>query len=68
VQSQLPIYPEQASNFAPQVDSLMVFITAICLFFGVAITTAIIVFFFKYHRKTPNAVGIAKHENPRFEE
>jgi cytochrome c oxidase subunit II len=67
VQSQLPIYPEQASNFAPQVDSLMVFITAICLFFGVAITTAIIVFFFKYHRKTPNAVGITIHEDPRLE-
>jgi cytochrome c oxidase subunit 2 len=67
VQSQLPIYPEQASNFAPQVDSLMVFITAICLFFGVAITTAIIVFFFKYHRKTPNAVGITTHEDPRLE-
>ena len=45
----------------------MVFITAICLFFGVAITTAIIVFFFKYHRKTPNAVGITTHEDPRLE-
>ena len=67
MQSQLPIYPEQASNFAPQVDSLMIFITAICLFFGVAITTAIIVFFFKYHRKTPNAVGIATHEDSRLE-
>jgi cytochrome c oxidase subunit 2 len=67
VQSQLPIYPEQASNFAPQVDSLMVFITAICLFFGVAITTAIIVFFFKYHRKTPNAVGIPIHGDMRLE-
>ena len=67
MQSQLPIYPEQASNFAPQVDSLMIFITAICLFFGVAITTAIIVFFFKYHRKTPNAVGITTHEDSRLE-
>ena len=67
MQSQLPIYPEQASNFAPQVDSLMVFITAICLFFGVAITTAIIVFFFKYHRKTPNAVGVPIHGDMRLE-
>ena len=45
----------------------MVFITAICLFFGVAITTAIIVFFFKYHRKTPNAVGIPIHGDMRLE-
>jgi len=58
VQSQLPLYPEQASNFAPQVDSLMLFITLICLFFGVVITAAIVIFFFKFHRKQPNAVGV----------
>jgi hypothetical protein len=29
VQSQLPLYPEQASNFAPNVDALMIFIIAI---------------------------------------
>ena len=44
MQSQLPLYPEQASNFAPNVDALMVYITAICLFFAVAITAAIILF------------------------
>jgi hypothetical protein len=32
----MPLYPEQASNFAPNVDALMVYITAICLFFAVA--------------------------------
>ena len=53
MQSQLPLYPEQASNFAPSVDALMVYITAICLFFAVAITAAVIFFFFKYKRKTP---------------
>src|SRR5260370_16885018 len=52
------MYPEQASTFAPQVDSLMLFITAICVFFATAITLAIVIFFFKYHRKQPNAVGI----------
>ena len=51
MQSPLPIYPEQASNFAPHVDALMVFISGICLLFGAGITTAIVVFFFKYHRK-----------------
>ncbi len=58
MQSQLPLYPEQASNFAPQVDSLMLFITLICLFFAVAITAAIVIFFFKFHRQQPNAVGV----------
>ena len=52
MQSQLPLFPEQASNFAPNVDALMLFITAMCLFFAVAITAAVIYFFFKYHRKS----------------
>ena len=33
MQSQLPLYPEQASNFAPSVDALMVYITAGVLVF-----------------------------------
>src|SRR6266705_1997835 len=45
----------------------MLFITAVCLFFGVAITTAIVVFFFKYHRKAPNACCLSLHEDPRLE-
>ena len=67
MQSQLPLYPEQASNFAPQVDALMLFITAICLFFAVAVTAAIVIFFFKFHRKQPDAVGIAIHGDSRLE-
>jgi cytochrome c oxidase subunit 2 len=67
VQSQFPLYPEQASNFAPSVDALMVYITAVCLFFAVAITAAIVIFFFKYHRKKPGDVGIPVHEDPRLE-
>ena len=67
MQSQLPLYPEQASNFAPHVDGLMVFITSVCVFFAAGITCAIIYFFFKYHRKTPEAVGVATEEDPRLE-
>jgi cytochrome c oxidase subunit 2 len=67
VQSQLPLSPEQASNFAAPVDDLMVFITLICLFFGVAITAAIVIFFFKYHRKQANAVGVPIHGDMRLE-
>jgi cytochrome c oxidase subunit 2 len=63
VQSQVPLYPEQASNFAPHVDNLMLFITLICLFFAVAVTVAIIIFFFKYHRKKPDDVGVPIHGN-----
>jgi cytochrome c oxidase subunit 2 len=67
VQSQLPMLPEQASNFAPSVDALMLFITAVCLFFAVAITSAVIYFFFKYQRKNPDEVGVPIHGDMRLE-
>jgi len=67
VQSQLPLYPEQASNFAPNVDALMVYITAVCVFFAVGITAAIILFFFKYHRKKPGDIGVPIHGDSRLE-
>jgi cytochrome c oxidase subunit 2 len=67
VQSQLPLYPEQASNFAPSVDALMLYITAVCLFFAVAVTAAIVFFFFKYHRKSPGDIGVPVHEDSRLE-
>jgi len=67
VQSQLPLYPEQASNFAPHVDALMLFITAICLFFAVAVTAAIIFFLYKFRRKTPGEIGVAIHGDMRLE-
>ncbi len=67
MQPQLPIYPEQASNFAPHVDALMMYITAICVFFAAAITIVIVYFFFKYHRKDANAVGVPIHGDSRLE-
>jgi cytochrome c oxidase subunit 2 len=67
VQSQLPLYPEQASNFAPQVDRLMLFIILVCLFFAVGVTIAIIWFFFRYRRKKKDDVGVPLHEDPRLE-
>src|SRR5215470_10908799 len=63
----MPLYPEEASNFAPNVDALMVYITAICVFFAVAITSAIVLFFFLYHRKKPDDIGAAIHEDSRLE-
>jgi len=67
VQSQLPIYPEQASNFAPQVDSLMTFLILASAFFTIAITAAIIFFFFKYHRKSKYEIGAPIHGDMRLE-
>jgi cytochrome c oxidase subunit 2 len=67
VQAEMPLYPEQASNFAGSVDALMVYITAICLFFAVLITAAVIFFFFKYRRKHPEEVGAPIHGDMRLE-
>jgi cytochrome c oxidase subunit II len=67
VQSQLPLYPEQASNFAPNVDALMIFIIAICLFFTVAVTAAIIFFLYKFRRKSEGEIGVAIHGDMRLE-
>src|SRR5260370_17340529 len=45
----------------------MLFISAVCFFFAVAITVAIVFFFFKYHRKEADAVGVPIHGDSRLE-
>ena len=67
MQSQLPIYPEQASNFAAPVDSLMTFMILVSAFFTVVITAAIIYFFFKYRRRSQNEIGAPIHGDMRLE-
>jgi cytochrome c oxidase subunit 2 len=67
VQSQLPLYPEQASNFAPNVDALMLSIIAVCLFFAVAVTVAILYFVFRFRRKSAGEIGVAIHGDMRLE-
>jgi cytochrome c oxidase subunit II len=45
----------------------MVYITAVCLFFAVAITAAIVICFFKYHRKKADDIGVTIHGDARLE-
>jgi len=61
------MYPDQASNFAPEVDALMTFLTLVSLFFAVAISAAIIYFFFKYRRKEVHEIGVPIHGDLRLE-
>jgi cytochrome c oxidase subunit 2 len=63
VQSPLPFFPEQASNFAGSVDTLFSFILLTCLFFSVLVTLLIILAAVKYKRKTAGEVGSADHGN-----
>jgi len=67
VQSPLPFLPEQASNFAASVDSLMAFMILVCTFFAVGIAAAIVYFFFKYRRKSKNEIGVPIHGDMRLE-
>ena len=63
MQSPLPFFPEQASNFAGNVDTLFSFILLTCLFFSVLVTLLIILAALKYKRKTVGEVGSADHGN-----
>ena len=67
MQAQLPFYPDQASNFAPGVDSLMTFLILVSVGFSFLITAAIVVFFFKFHRKSKNEIGVPMHGDLRLE-
>ena len=67
MQAQLPFYPDQASNFAPSVDSLMTFLILVSVGFSFLITAAIVVFFFKFHRKSKNEIGVPMHGDLRLE-
>src|SRR5277367_654183 len=45
----------------------MVFIIAICVFFAVAVTVAIIFFLYKFRRKAAGEIGVAIHGDMRLE-
>jgi cytochrome c oxidase subunit 2 len=63
VQSPLPSFPDQASNFAGSVDMLFSFILMTTLFFAVLVTVLIIFAAFKFRRKSEGEVGDDVHGN-----
>jgi len=63
VQSSLPTFPEQASNFAGNVDTLFSFILMTTLFFAVLVTVLIIFAAFKFRRRSEKEVGDDVHGN-----
>jgi cytochrome c oxidase subunit 2 len=48
----IPIFPEQASTFASEVDALYSFLTALSLVFGLGIAAAVVFFALKYRRRS----------------
>ncbi len=59
--SWVPLFPEQASTFAWQVDSLYFYLIAVSAFFTVGIVLAIIFFTVKYREKEKYATGAEIH-------
>jgi len=59
--SWIPLFPDQASSFAWQVDALYFYILAVCLFFGIGCAIAIFFFAVKYREKKRFEEGAPIH-------
>ncbi len=57
MQSGFRLFPEQASNFAPQVDNLYFFLIALSGFFSILIAALVVIFVVRYRRRSPDEVG-----------
>jgi cytochrome c oxidase subunit 2 len=53
----VPVFPEQASSFARDVDALYFFLIAVSAFFALLVAVLVIVFAIKFHRRHAGEVG-----------
>ncbi len=53
----IPIFPDQASTFAQDVDALYFFIIAVSAFFAIAVAIAVIYFGIRYHKTHDGEIG-----------
>lgn len=53
----VPIFPEQASTFARDVDTLYFFILAVCGFFGLAVAVSVIYLGLRYRKTHEGEIG-----------
>ena len=53
----IPIFPEQASSFAKDVDALYFFILATCAFFAIGVSVAVVILGIKYHKTHDGQIG-----------
>jgi cytochrome c oxidase subunit 2 len=67
VQSPLPFFPEQASNFAGNVDALFSYILVTAIFFTVLVTLLAVFAAFRYRRKNASDIGAEIHGNTALE-
>src|ERR1051326_418255 len=67
MQSSVPLFPEQASTVAGQVDALYIFLIIITLFFSLLVSGLVIYFAIKYRRRSETEVPPETHESPLLE-
>ena len=67
MQSPLPFFPEQASNFAGNVDALFSYILVTAIFFTVLVTLLAVFAAFRYRRKNASDIGAEIHGNTALE-
>ena len=53
----VPLFPEQASNLAPEVDNLYFFVTAVTAFFALLVVVFVIYCAFKHRNPAGEKVG-----------
>jgi cytochrome c oxidase subunit 2 len=53
----IPLFPEQASTLAPEVDHLYFFVTAVTGFFAVLVALLVIIFAVRYRDRTGEKIG-----------
>jgi cytochrome c oxidase subunit 2 len=56
-----PLFPQSASTMAPRVDALYFFLIGVTVFFSLLIAGLIVFYAVKYHRRSPEAVGVRIH-------
>jgi cytochrome c oxidase subunit II len=59
--SNLPLFPQQASVQAGQVDAIYFFMVAVTAFFSLLIAGLIVLFSIQYRRRSDDEVGVAIH-------
>lgn len=63
----IPLFPEQASSFAQDVDSLYFFVLAVTAFFSLLIAALVVIFGIKYRRRHAGEVGAPIEGNLQLE-
>lgn len=56
MRTDLPLFPQRASTFAPQVDALYLYLVSVSAFFALLIAILVIVFAVKYRRRSDEEI------------